>query len=821
MTRFKILALLFFFPLFSIAQTNDLTLKHDEGHLPEGFTDEIVLNEGWIMGVEFINDSIMYLFKKTGQVLVFVNGQELADPLLDISEEIMTMSDHGLLGFRTHPDFLNNGLIYVYYIVDPYYLLNSDSPDYNPDSSLIGQATIGRLASYEVDVSNYTTILPSSRKILLGDEPSNGVPCMTVSHMGGTILFGKDTTLMLVTGDGSAIDDVYGGGEPYPSFAWDSSGLADGVIDEIEDVGAFRCQSLRSLNGKVLRLNPYTGEGAIGNPYYDPENPDSKQSKIYALGFRNPFRMVIKKGTGSTNKADGFPGELFVADVGNQAWEEVNHVSAGGQNFGWPIYEGMNNQPGYTALSTPNRLYENPLSFLGNCDAHYSFQALITDQMEDHTGEWTNNCDANVDVTDSIPVFFHERPLITWSNQTRGVEEVKFPAYDANGRPVGEDIGVNVSGDPFNGIAATAVGFYEGDGFPEEFRGSLFFADFNGWIKRMVIDDNYEISAIEDFDTEAETPIQIIENPYDGCLYYVSIYTASLRKICFGGNQKPVIVLGQTEYYDAAPLEITFDASDSYDPNDDSLSFSWDFGDGSSLEFDSIVTHTFTTPTNDPISYVVTLTVSDTAGGASTQEIIVSLNNTPPSVQISSFDDGDLYRMDQNTTVSLEANVSDNEHDLSELSYEWEVRLYHNTHFHQEVVYTTASSSFLLEPLGCGVEDFWYGVILKVSDPAGLSTTVDGFLYPDCTTLSVDLDEEAKGLFIYPNPTRDKLTLRNDTSILSLEMYNNLGQVVQPLTMRIEADENAFVDMGNLLPGSYFIRVETLFGISINRVVKF
>ena len=79
--------------------------------------------------------------------------------------------------------------------------------------------------------------------------------------------------------------------------------LADGIIRPKEDVGAFRAQLVDSLNGKVLRIDPATGNGLPSNPYYDAANPRSARSRVWALGMRNPYRMSLQTQYGQSFSA--------------------------------------------------------------------------------------------------------------------------------------------------------------------------------------------------------------------------------------------------------------------------------------------------------------------------------------------------------------------------------------------------------------------------------------------------------------------------------------------------------------------------------------
>src|SRR6185503_13125680 len=93
-----------------------------------------------------------------------------------------------------------------------------------------------------------------------------------------------------------------------------------GRTDAFENIGAFRAQSLTSLAGKVLRINPVDGTGYPSNPYWD-GNPLSKRSRIWVYGLRNPFRIQVRPGTGNASPTAGDPGTLYIGDVGWNTWE--------------------------------------------------------------------------------------------------------------------------------------------------------------------------------------------------------------------------------------------------------------------------------------------------------------------------------------------------------------------------------------------------------------------------------------------------------------------------------------------------------------------
>ncbi|MCS6975126.1 MAG: PQQ-dependent sugar dehydrogenase [Cyclobacteriaceae bacterium] len=152
--------------------------------------------------------------------------------------------------------------------------------------------------------ANGNTTLPGSELILLELDPMSGS-----IHNGGDMAFGPDGKLYVSTGDG---------GNPSSS------------------------QSKTSLLGKILRMNK-DGSIPADNPFMSDPTYTGIYKLIYALGLRNPFSMDIQPGTG----------RIFACDVGQETWEEVNHILPG-RNYGWPLIEG----PRTSQPAPPN--YQDP-----------------------------------------------------------------------------------------------------------------------------------------------------------------------------------------------------------------------------------------------------------------------------------------------------------------------------------------------------------------------------------------------------------------------------------------------------------------------------
>lgn len=219
----------------------------------------------------------LFIVQQTGQILVLQPGSTTPTVFLDISSRIRFGGEQGLIGVTFHPRYWQNGRFYVHY---------SRSSD--------GDGTI---SEFRVSVGNPNVADPNSEKILLTvDQPFS-------NHNGGMIEFGPDGFLYIAKGDGGSANDP-----------------------------GNRAQNLGVMNGKILRID--VDHTAAGKNYAIPaDNPFVSTSgavpEIYAYGLRNPFRFSFDRGTG----------KLYAGDVGQDAWEEADIITSGG-NYGWRIFEG-------------------------------------------------------------------------------------------------------------------------------------------------------------------------------------------------------------------------------------------------------------------------------------------------------------------------------------------------------------------------------------------------------------------------------------------------------------------------------------------------
>ena len=236
----------------------------------------------------------LFTVQQTGQILIFSDGTLLPTPFLDISDLVSCppCGEQGLLGLAFHLDYANNGFFYV------------DYTDTN------GNTVVAR---YTVSASDPNVADPDSAQTVLTQEQPFS------NHNGGQIAFGPDGYLYIALGDGGSGGDPQGNG-----------------------------QNLQTWLGKILRVD-INGDDFPGDPSRNyavpPDNPfvgdPDALDEIWAYGVRNPWRCTFDRTTG----------DFFIADVGQGSWEEIDFqpaASAGGENYGWNVLEGMhcyNNNP--------------------------------------------------------------------------------------------------------------------------------------------------------------------------------------------------------------------------------------------------------------------------------------------------------------------------------------------------------------------------------------------------------------------------------------------------------------------------------------------
>ena len=340
------------------------------------------------------------------------------------------------------------------------------------------------------------------------------------------------------------------------------------------------------------------------------------------------------------------------------------------------------------------------------------------------------------------------------------IEELDIGARGANyGWPLEEGDG-GVPGTtppiysyPHNGRDAAITGgfVYRGTQFPSEYYGSYFFGDYvQNTLKRLTFDANGNVSNVVNFwpsdgtpDTTAVgDPVKILQGP-DGSLYYVDIgfndqhvpNEAGIHRISYSiTNQPPVAVDSATPQSGQPPLEVSFSSAGSYDPEGATLTYSWNFGDGTTST-EANPTHTYTAAGH----YVVLLSVSDGTASDLASDLDITVG-TPPVPTILTPSDGSIFRAGD--VIDYSGSATDAEDGtLSASAFSWTILFHHDTHIHPAggPFDGTTSGSLTIPTTGHDFQDTtYYEIILTVTDSTGLSTSTSVLLYPDKVNVSFD-----------------------------------------------------------------------------------
>jgi glucose/arabinose dehydrogenase len=287
--------------------------------LPAGFVRERI-GSGFdgAISLAWIDEHRLLVGERGGRVW-YVDHGVTRGVVHDLSAVTNHSGNRGLFGLAVAPDFDATGWIYLLHSVRV-----PGEVTWGP-----GYARLLRVRAV-LDEQGALVAPPESRQILLGETWATGIASCVDDHTLGSLRFLSDGSLVLSTGDNTHPGLDTGGEQP--------DCFLPGRTPLEQDVGAYRSQLLDSLDGKVLRVDPETGLGLADNPFFSGD-PADLRSRVWARGLRNAFRFTLLPGSGPREA-------LLVADVGWNTWEEIDLV-VGGENFGWPCFEGLVAVPQY------------------------------------------------------------------------------------------------------------------------------------------------------------------------------------------------------------------------------------------------------------------------------------------------------------------------------------------------------------------------------------------------------------------------------------------------------------------------------------------
>ncbi|MGV9329825.1 carbohydrate-binding protein [Streptosporangium sandarakinum] len=496
---------------------------------------------------------------------------------------VYTHDEEGLQGVAADPGFATNRYIYLYY-APPLNTPAGDAPATGTAANWATWAGVNRLSRFTLK-ADFTVDMASRVDVL--DVPADRGMCC---HVGGDIDFDAAGNLYLSTGDDT---------NPF-----DSAGYSP--IDERTDRNpAYDAQrsagNTNDLRGKILRIK-VNANGTYfipaGNLF--PPGTANTRPEIYAMGFRNPFRMSVDKTTGVVYVGDYGPDAGATnPSRGPSGQVEFDRVTGPG-NYGWPYCTGTN-----TAAETYNE---------------WNFATNGTGPKYDCAGGPANDSFRNTGQQKLPPA----RPAwIRYGGDAGSPPEFGGGSESPMGGPV-------YHYDAGNPSAAK---------FPRTFDGMLFAGEFGrGWIKPIKINADGSPGAISDFPWNGKQVMDTAFGP-DGALYVLDYGTgyfngdanSALYRYDYvgGGNRAPTAVAKADRTSGATPLTVAFSSAGSSDPEGGALSHSWAFGDGGTSTAAN-PSHTYTVNG----TYTATLTVRDPEGATGTASVPITVGNTAPTVTI-------------------------------------------------------------------------------------------------------------------------------------------------------------------------------------------
>jgi len=682
-----------------------------EPALPEGFQDEVAiegLNEPTTF--RFAPDGRVFVAEKAGRILVYENVQgSTPEVFADLRTDIYDRGDRGLLGLVLDPEFPTRPYVYALYTYDhilgdseppPRWGKPNQSGDPCPEPNGADDCLVsGRLV--RLTAENGGNQAEESGGEILQDVLAEGWCQQFSSHSIGDLQFGPEGALYVSGGEGASFENADFGQFGTPANPCGDPPSPAGTALEPPDAegGSLRSQNLHNLSGKLLRINPETGEAMPGNPLSASADPTTR--KIVGYGFRNPFRFTIDPATG----------EAYVANVGSSVFEEIDRfpgIPPTAYNSGWPCYEGPGRQ----------FLFEN--LGLDVCQTLYDSEPGST-----------------------------ARPFLAYNHSQPVVPEDECPFE--------------------YGSAISGISFYEGEGLPTKYKGALFFADpVRGciWVMLPGADGRPDPSTTTRFLREARIyPGVDIEEGPGGDLYYADLFgdetagPGAIHRIFYSPDAPTARLSANPPYGTTLPLNVTFDAGESSDPNGETLTYDWDLnGDG-----------TFETPNGgetqelefteqeleeeeaneESLNHVVGVRVTDEDNNSSVARVTVYPGDEPPKATIEAPAPDLEWAVGDSIYFAADGRNYKGEH-LPTDNFYWNVRIAHcpnpsepeNCHKHPLQTFPQGEEGEFIAPS----HDYpsYLEINLRVTDERGLTASATRKISP--RTVQLEIESQPPGV---------------------------------------------------------------------------
>ncbi|MFB7513482.1 ThuA domain-containing protein [Streptomyces sp. NPDC056144] len=542
------------------------------------------------MQLDVADDGEVWYVSRSGAVNFIHTHDDVPETHVAGRLNVYDGGEDGGIGLALDPDFATNRWVYV-------------------NHSPAGTAEINRVSRFTVksddtlDMASEKTVIevPAYRET---DEPG---------HTGGGLDFGPGGNLYIGVGDDT---------NPFAS---------DGYTPIDERPGREKYDAQRSsantddLRGKILRVHPEAGGGytvPAGNMFAP--GTAKTRPEIYAMGFRNVFRFGVDPVTGWISAGEYGPDAgQENPNRGPEGTVEWNLIKGPGF-YGWPYCVGNN---------TPFNDYDFATSTSG---AKFDCAAPV------------NNSPNNTGLTNLPPA----KAATVWYDYHASEE---FPEIEVTG-------GAAPMGGPFYRYDAASTSERK---FPEYYDKTPFFYEWSrNVVKEFRLDGAGGLLKISPFVAELapRAPIDMKFGP-DGALYvaewgngfgHSNTDDGIYRVDYVAGNRTPLAKIAATPDSGQGPLQVTFSAAGSADPDGDGLTYAWDFGDGATGT-GANPTHTYTVNG----TYTARLTVSDPAGKAGIASTTITVGNTRPKVTFVTPANGSV--VNYGDTLTYTVSVTDPE----------------------------------------------------------------------------------------------------------------------------------------------------------------
>ncbi|MVO87195.1 carbohydrate-binding protein [Streptomyces sp. p1417] len=513
---------------------------------------------------------------------------------------VYSHDEEGLQGVAVDPGFRKNRAVYLYY-APPLSTPAGDAPNEGTAAEFKKFDGVNRLSRFVLKADG--TLDTAGEKKVIDVPASRGICC----HVGGDIDFDKAGNLYLSTGDDSN------------PFASDGFTPIDERANRNPAYDAQRSSAnTNDLRGKILRIKVrQDGSYSVPQGNLFAKGTARTRPEIYAMGFRNPFRMSVDKPTGIVYVGDYGP-DAGAADPkrGPAGQVEFARVTKPG-NYGWPYCTGKN-------------------------DAYVDYDFATK------TSGAAFNCAAPKNTS----------PRNTGLTDLPAAQPAWIP-YDGGSVPEFGSGSESPMGGPVYRYDANLNSPVK---FPQAYDGDFFAGEFGRrWIKRIDQGTDGTVKSINAFPW-AGTQVMDMEFGPDGALYVLDYGTgyfngdqnsALYRIENATGGHSPVVEASASVTSGQAPLETQFTAKGT-DADGDSLTYAWNFGDGTTST-EQNPAHTY----GKNGTYTATVTAKDPSGRSGTSSAHITVGNTAPTVKLELPGDGQLFTFGDK--VPFKVTVSDPE----------------------------------------------------------------------------------------------------------------------------------------------------------------